>query len=204
MRKNLLAISSAMALAVLSGSAAGAVTNGQLTFNWQGVVPASPVTSSAWAFVDGLDIPFTPATEALNIISNTNTVDMTAVKPTSFFIVPVKTPVAPGAPVTRDDAATVNKINAFLGSAPVSGGFVGNKQLALATTATPTEGEVAITLNGQPLKVGSAAPLSVAPTTGGGSATPIEISMSAKAALTDVTDGAAVSFTAPVVFAVDI
>ncbi|EBC6662448.1 Cro/Cl family transcriptional regulator [Salmonella enterica] len=203
MRKNILAMS-AMTLVVLSGSAAAAATNGQLTFNWQGVVPTAPVTSGAWAFVDGLDIPFTPVTEALNIVSNAASVDITALKPTSFFIVPVTGPVTAGVPVTRNTTGTVNSINAFLGSAPVSGGFVGNKQLNLSTATTPAVGEVAITLNGQSLKVGSASPLSVTPSAAAGSETPIEISMSAKAAPSDVTDGAAVSFTAPVVFAVDI
>lgn len=53
MKKNLL-ITSVLAMATVSGSVLAAVTNGQLTFNWQGVVPSAPVTQSSWAFVNGL------------------------------------------------------------------------------------------------------------------------------------------------------
>ncbi|RIQ11100.1 Cro/Cl family transcriptional regulator, partial [Salmonella enterica subsp. enterica serovar Newport str. CFSAN000835] len=63
MKKKVLA--SALTFVLASGSAMAAVTTGQLTFNWQAVVPTAPVTSTAWAFVDGLDIPFVPGTEQL-------------------------------------------------------------------------------------------------------------------------------------------
>ncbi|WP_336285973.1 Cro/Cl family transcriptional regulator [Citrobacter arsenatis] len=203
MKKNLLAVS-ALALAVMSGSAMAAVTNGQLTFNWQGVVPSAPVTQTTWAFVNGLDIPFIPSTEQLNIVVDTTTKDIkaTSLKPYDFYIVPVTGAVTPGTPVTRDATAVINSVNAFLSSVPVSNGFVGNKQLALSTTQMATVGQVAINLNGQPLKVGSTSPTSVS--VSNDKEAHISIDMNAHAASVDVAEGASLSFTAPVTFAVDI
>ncbi|WP_032243344.1 CS5 fimbrial major subunit CsfA [Escherichia coli] len=203
MKKNLL-ITSVLAMATVSGSVLAAVTNGQLTFNWQGVVPSAPVTQSSWAFVNGLDIPFTPGTEQLNIPLDSNK-DITArsVKPYDFFIVPVSGNVTPGAPVTRDTSANINSVNAFLSSVPVSNGFVGNKQLTLSTAVEAAKGEVAITLNGQALKVGSASP-TVVTVASNKKESHISIDMNAKAAAADVAEGAAINFVAPVTFAVDI
>ncbi|HGB5310402.1 TPA: Cro/Cl family transcriptional regulator [Salmonella enterica subsp. enterica serovar Poona] len=208
MKKNLLAMS-VLGLAVVSGSAmaaVGAVTNGQLTFNWQGGVPTAPVTQSTWAFVDGLDMPFIPGTEQLNIVVDPTTKGITAtsVKPYDFFIVPVdsKQPVTPGTPVTRDPTGNLNKVEAFLSSTPVSNGFVGNKQLTLSAAAVAQDGQVAVNLNGQPLKVGSTNPTDV--TVSNSKEAHVVIDMNAKAAATDVKEGASLSFVAPVTFAVDI
>lgn len=203
MKKNLLVVS-ALAMAVMSGSALAAVTNGQLTFNWQGVVPTAPVTQTNWAFVDGLDMPFAPGTEQLNIVIDATTKDIkaTSVKPYDFFIVPVTGNVTAGTPVTRDTTATLNSVNAFLSSTPVSNGFVGNKQLTLSTAAMATAGQVAINLNGQPLKVGSTNPTSVS--VSNNKEAHVSIDMNAQAVSADVAEGASLSFVAPVTFAVDI
>lgn len=201
MNKNLLA-ASVLSLAIMSGSAIAAVTNGQLTFNWQGVVPTAPVAQSNWAFVDGLDMPFIPGTEQLNITVNpaTKAVSATSTKPYDFYIVPVTGTVTAGTQVTRGTA--LNSVNAFLASTPVSNGFVGNKQLALSTTATATAGQVAINLNGQPLKVGSANATTVQ--VSNSKEAHVAINMNAAAEAADVTQGATLSFVAPVTFAVDI
>ncbi|EAW8185588.1 Cro/Cl family transcriptional regulator [Salmonella enterica] len=208
MKKNLLTMS-VLGLAVVSGAAMAAdsaVTNGQLTFNWQGVVPTAPVTQSTWAFVDGLNMPFIPGTEQLNIVVDPATKDITAtsVKPYDFFIVPVDSDkaVTPGVPVNRATTKSLNKVEAFLSSTPVSNGFVGNKQLELSTQALATEGQVAVNLNGQPLKVGSANPTNV--TVSSSKEAHVVIDMNAKAAATDVKEGASLSFVAPVTFAVSI
>lgn len=203
MKKSLLIVS-ALALTVLSGSAVAAISNGQLTFNWQGVVPTAPVTQTNWAFVDGLDMPFTPGTEQLNIVVEpaTKNVSATSVKPYDFYIVPVTGTVTPGTPVTRDTTATLNGVNAFLSSTPVSNGFVGNKQLTLSTTTVATEGQVAINLNGTPLKVGSTNPTSI--TVNDGKEAHVSIDINAAVLAADVNGGASLSFVAPVTFAVDI
>lgn len=204
MKKSLLAVS-ALSLAIMSGSASAAVANGQLTLNWQGVVPTAPVAATAWAFVDALDVPYVAGTEQLNIsLDTTGNLTATGVKPYSFYIVPVTGTVTAGTPVTRDPTANVNDIFAYLGTEPVSGGFVGNKQLDLAAAVVPADGEVAITLNGAALKVGSADQIKVPHATAAGSATNISIDLSAKVAAADFTEGTSISFTAPVVFAVDI
>lgn len=203
MKKNLL-VASALTLAVMSGSAMAAVTNGQLTFNWQGVVPTGPVTQGSWAFVDGLDMPFVPGTEQLNIVVNPTTqkVTATSVKPYDFYIVPVTGAVTIGTPVTRDPTATLNSVNAFLSSTPVSNGLVGNKQLSLGTTALASDGQVTVNLNGTPLKVGSTNPTLVS--VSNGKEAHISIDMNAVAVAGDVDAGASLSFVAPVTFAVDI
>lgn len=202
MKKKLL-IASVLAMATVSGSVLAAVTNGQLTFNWQGVVPSAPVTNSSWAFVNGLDIPFTPGTEQLNITLGADKgITARSVKPYDFFIVPVTGQVTAGSPVTRN-TSTMNSVKAFLSSEPVSNGFVGNKQLTLSTTAEAVTGQVAITLNGQPLKVGSANATTVAMDTNK-KESHISIDMNAKASASDVAEGSAINFVAPVTFAVDI
>ncbi|EPF0242749.1 Cro/Cl family transcriptional regulator [Escherichia coli] len=201
MSKTLLAIS-ALSLAIISGSAVSAVTTGQLTFNWQGVVPTAPVTGSGWAFVDSLDIPYSPGTEQVNIVLDdvTKSISVTGVKPYDFFIVPVTGSVTPGTAVSR--GTTLNNVKAYLGSAPISGGFIGNKQLALSTTDTAADGQVAVTLNGRVLKVGNVNASQVDVT--GGKESHVVIDVNAKATAADVSEGASISFTAPVVFAVDI
>lgn len=202
MKKKLIALSVLVA-SVASTSSMAVTTNGQLTFNWQGVVPVSPVTQTTWAFVDGLDMPFTPGTEQLNIVVDSGTKNITAVavQPYDFFIVPITGNASAGTAVTRNPNATLNTINAYLGSEPVSGGFVGNKQLALATAATATNGQVAITLNGTPLRVGSTNGISV---TSANNEAHVSIQLNARAVAADVDEGAALSFTAPVIFSVDL
>lgn len=201
MKKNLL-VASTFALAVLSSSVMAATTTGQLTFNWQGVVPTTPVTGTGWAFIDGLDIPYTPGTEQVNVVvdNTSKAIIVTGVKPYDFFIVPVTGAVAPGTAVTR--GTTLNTVKAYLASEPVSGGFIGNKQLAMSTTDTATDGQVAVTLNGKALKVGSVGASDV--TIAGTSVAHVVINVNAKAAAADVVEGSSISFTAPVVFAVDI
>ncbi|ECQ0259042.1 Cro/Cl family transcriptional regulator [Salmonella enterica] len=202
MKKKVLA--SALTFVLASGSAMAAVTTGQLTFNWQAVVPTAPVTSTAWAFVDGLDIPFVPGTEQLNIARTATGIKAVSLKPYDFFIVPVGTTstITNGTPVKRDTTKPLLATKVFLGSMPVSNGLVGNKQLELSTTKDAVDGQIAINVNGKPLKVGSNAATSI------GSATDHEehivIDMNASIPNADVKDGASLSFVAPVIFAVDI
>ncbi|EMJ9669136.1 Cro/Cl family transcriptional regulator [Salmonella enterica] len=202
MKKKVLA--SALTFVLASGSAMAAVTTGQLTFNWQAVVPTAPVTSTAWAFVDGLDIPFVPGTEQLNIARTATGIKAVSLKPYDFFIVPVDTTatITNGTPVKRDTTKPLLATKVFLGSMPVSNGLVGNKQLELSTAKDAVDGQIAINVNGKPLKVGSNAATSI------GSATDHEehivIDMNASIPNADVKDGASLSFVAPVIFAVDI
>ncbi|EAA5441615.1 Cro/Cl family transcriptional regulator [Salmonella enterica subsp. diarizonae] len=195
-------LASVLALTAVSGSAMAAVTTGQLTFNWQGVIPVVPVTGNAWAFVDGRDIPYIPGTEQLNISRTATGIKAVSGKAYDFFIVPITGTVTAGTPVTRDAAKTLNSVNAFLGSNPVSGGLTGNKQLTLSTTPDAADGQIAVNINGTPLKVGSTAAVAV------GKASDKEehvvIDMNASIATADVKDGASLTFTAPVVFAVDV
>lgn len=200
---NKMLLSSALALSVISGSAMAAVTTGQLTFNWQAVVPSAPVTSSAWAFVDGRDIPFIPGTEQLRVTRDDSGIKAVSVTPYDFFIVPVTGDITDGTPVTRAaDTVSLKSVNVYLASSPVSNGLVGNKQLDLSTDAQAGEGKIAININGKPLKVGASNPTLI------GSATDkdehVDIDMNASIAKADVADGASISFVAPVIFAVDI
>ncbi|ECE0793631.1 Cro/Cl family transcriptional regulator [Salmonella enterica subsp. diarizonae] len=197
-----LVLTSALTLMLASGSAMAAVTNGQLTFNWQAVVPTAPVTSTTWAFVDGLDMPFVPGTEQLNVTRTGTGIKAVSLKPYDFFIVPVTGTITPGTAVTREKTKPLLATKVFLGSIPVSNGLVGNKQLALSSVKEAADGQIAINVNGQPLKVGSAAAITV------GAATDheehIAIDMNASVVNADVQDGASLSFVAPVIFAVDI
>ncbi|EBK2664553.1 Cro/Cl family transcriptional regulator [Salmonella enterica subsp. enterica serovar Enteritidis] len=197
-----LVLTSALTLMLASGSAMAAVTNGQLTFNWQAVVPTAPVTSTAWAFVDGLDMPFVPGTEQLNITRTGTGIKAVSLKPYDFFIVPVTGDITNGTPVTRDATKSLHSVNVFLGSSPVSNGLVGNKQLALSSAKEATDGQIAINVNGQPLKVGSTSPVLIGKDSD--KEEHIAIEMNASVAKTDVQDGASLSFVAPVIFAVDI
>lgn len=201
---NKILLSSALALSVISGSAMAAVTTGQLTFNWQAVVPSAPVTSTAWAFVDGRDIPFVPGTEQLRVTRDDSGIKAVAVTPYDFFIVPVTGSVTDGTPVTRaaDTVTVKNPVSVYLASSPVSSGLVGNKQLDLSTAALAEAGKIAININGKPLKVGSLAATKIGTTSDKDEH--ISIDMNASIAKSDVTDGASISFVAPVIFAVDI
>ncbi|EMW3788908.1 Cro/Cl family transcriptional regulator [Salmonella enterica] len=201
---NKIFLSSALALSVMSGSAMAAMTTGQLTFNWQAVVPSAPVTSTTWAFVDGRDIPFVPATEQLRVTRDTSGIKAISVAPYDFFIVPVTGDVVNGTPVTRAASTTSikNPVNVYLASSPISNGLVGNKQLDLSTDAQATAGKIAINVNGKPLKVGSGSPTTIG--TANAKDEHVDIDMNASISNADVADGASISFVAPVVFAVDI
>ncbi|EEG7921174.1 Cro/Cl family transcriptional regulator [Salmonella enterica] len=197
---------SALTLMLTTGSAMAAVTTGQLTFNWQAVVPTAPVTSTSWAFVDALDIPFVPGTEQLNISRTDTGIKAVSLKPYDFFIVPVDptSTVTNGTPVKRDATKTFNSTKVFLGSSPVSNGLVGNKQLQLSTAKEATDGQIAINVNGQPLKVGSNSAITISPASATDHEEHVVIDMNASIANADIKDGASLSFVAPVVFAVDI
>ncbi|EDW4550377.1 Cro/Cl family transcriptional regulator [Salmonella enterica] len=197
-----LIFASALALTVVSSSAMAVVTTGQLTFNWQGIVPTAPATSTSWAFVDGRDIPYVPGTEQLNISRTATGIKAVSGKAYDFFIVPITGTATPGKPVTRDTAKTINSVKAFLGSDPVSGGLTGNKQLTLSTTPDAADGQIAVNINGTPLKVGSAVAVAVGKT--GDKEEHVTIDMNASILTADVKDGASLTFVAPVVFAVDI
>ncbi|EJQ8147138.1 Cro/Cl family transcriptional regulator [Salmonella enterica subsp. enterica serovar Newport] len=197
-----LIFASALALTVVSGSAMAAVTTGQLTFNWQGVIPTAPVTGNSWAFVDSRDIPFVPGTEQLNISRTSTGIKAVSGKNYDFFIVPITGTATPGAAVTRETTKPMNSVKAFLGSNPVSGGLVGNKQLTLSANSDATDGQIAVNLNGNPLKVGNENATTIGSTTD--HEEHITIGMNASIATADVKDGASLSFVAPVVFAVDI
>ncbi|ELN8993511.1 Cro/Cl family transcriptional regulator [Salmonella enterica] len=195
---------SVLVLTAVSGSAmATAITTGQLTFNWQGVIPTAPVTSTAWAFVDARDMPFVPGTEQLNISKTSTGIKAVSGKAYDFFIVPVTAgKVEVGSPVKRDSTKALNSVKAFLGSNPVSGGLIGNKQLALASSSTVSDGHIAVNLNGSPLAVGSEHATTIGTSTD--HQEHIVIDMNASIATADVSDGASLSFVAPVVFSVDI
>ena len=204
MKKKLIALS-ILAASVVSASSMAAVTTGQLTFNWQGVIPTSPVVSSAWAFVDGLDNVFIPGTEQLRVNLDDKG-DMTAVsvQPYDFFIVPVVASATSGH-IDRDAVKTfaTNGIKAYLGTNPVSNGFNGDKQLTLATKALADASQVAITLNGTPLVVGSSGAIDVGMDTAKKEAH-VSIELNTKVEKADITEGGSISFTAPVIFAADI
>lgn len=201
-RKNVMALS-ALLMALTAGTASAAVTTGQLTFNWQGLVPTAPVTGTGWAFVDSLDFPFTPLAGQLSIVENTaGGFTATSTAPIDFFIKPVDGAVTPGTAVTPSTTVPLNGIQAYLGSNPVSGGLIGNKQLTPASTPTPTPGEVALTVNGAVLAVGAGAGIPVDLT--GTTEAHVSIDINANIADGDAAEGASITFNAPVVFAVDI
>lgn len=204
MKTKLIALS-VLAASVVSASSMATVTNGQLVFNWEGAIPVSSVNkNTTWEFVDGLNNVYKPAKEALHVDVDAKSGGMTAVsaQPYDFYIVPEVSVL--NSVVTRDATKTftTNGVKAYLGAVPVSTGFNGNKQLAVSSTAIATDGEVAITLNGTPLTVGSTNSVDVAKT--GASEAHVSIQLNAKAANTDITEGASIGFTAPVIFAVDL
>ncbi len=201
---NKLLLSSVLTFSVMSGSAMAAVTTGQLTFNWQAVVPSAPAVGANWAFVDGQDMPFVPSTEQLRVTRDSTGIQAVSVAPYDFFIVPVTGNVKEGSPVTRaaDTVTLKNSVNVYLASSPISNGLVGNKQLDLSADAQASAGKIAINVNGNPLKVGSNSSTTI------GAASDkdvhVDIDMNASIGKADVADGASISFVAPVVFAVDI
>ncbi|EUD07270.1 hypothetical protein [Providencia alcalifaciens] len=194
----------ALAALIMSTTSMAAVTTGELRFSWEGQVPTAPIVGSGWAFVNGSDIPYTPSVEQLNMsLDSTGKLTAVSAKPYEFFIVPVTGTPTPGQPVNKDDAKTFNEIQAYLGSTPVSAGFAQNKQLQLSEQAIANDGQVSITLNGTPLKVGAQNPTPVT-RSGNNKSGQVSIQLNAKAASTDITEGASVTFTAPVVFSVNI
>lgn len=198
-------VSSALAISLMSGTVMAAETTGQLTFTWQAVIPSAPVLSNTWAFVDSLDMPFTPGTEQLRVIKTDSGIQAVSVKPFDFFIAPVDgtTAVSPGNKISRPVAATtINSVKAFLASNPVSNGLVGNEQLVLSTNKDASDNQVAINLNGSPLKVGSTNATTIGNSVSGDQH--VVIDMNAKVTTGHYDDGASISFVAPVVFAVDI
>ncbi|AIJ08090.1 Transposase [Edwardsiella anguillarum ET080813] len=104
-------------------------------------------------FVDKLDMPYSVAPEQLNVMldSLTKDISISGLKPYDFFIVPVSGTVTLGSAVTR--GTTINAVKAYLGSTSISGGFVGNKQLALSTAPTVIAEQAAIPLNGKVLAI---------------------------------------------------
>lgn len=214
MKTKLIALS-VLAASVVSASSMAAITDGQLDFNWQGVIPTNPITSStaSWAFVDGFDNIYSPTTEQLTVKLDDKG-DMTAasVKPYDFFIIPVDTAKlassntlpAIGAHVDRSTTATfsANGVKAYLGANPVSTGLNGGKQLTLAKDVVAKEGEVAIVLNGLPLAVGSLAAIDL--NTMATKDVHVNIAFNAKANKVDVTENASINFVAPVIFSVDV
>ncbi|AIJ07050.1 MULTISPECIES: hypothetical protein [Edwardsiella] len=167
--------------------ASAVVTNGQLTFTWQGTIPAQKLASD-WKFVDALGADFIPAPQTLTTAVDTNDkLTLTTTSPVTFYI---------------QSDSNINGINAYLASAPIAVGFKGSRQLALQdTAAAPGDNQVLITINGEPLKVGNSDAITV---TGAGNDRPINLGLYAKATRDAYDAGSSVSFTTPVVFAVDL
>ncbi|MEG0007353.1 MAG: hypothetical protein RR721_08515 [Aeromonas sp.] len=97
---------------------------------------------------------------------------------------------------------TLNAIDAYLASAPVSSGFVSSKQLSLASSTTPGSDEVAVLLNNQALSVGSGSKTSVSSVSGNQKA--ISLGLVAKASASSFAEKTVVGFSVPVIFAVDL
>ncbi|AIJ07448.1 MULTISPECIES: hypothetical protein [Edwardsiella] len=176
------------ALLVAPLYASADVTNGQLTFTWQGTIPAR-VLSGDWKFVDALgnDYVSTPQTLSTSVDADNN-VNLNTSSPVTFNI--------------KSNTGSINGITAYLASAPVATGFKGSRQLDLQETSTaPENNKVLITINGQALKVGSSDAVTV---TGSGNDRPISLGLYAKATQDAYDAGSSVSFTTPVVFGVDI
>ncbi len=199
-------LSSALALSVISGSAMAEIETGSLTFNWQAVVPSAPLNGVHWAFVDGQDIPFIPASELLKITrQGDDSIKVNSLKPFEFFIAPVKGDVTNGSPVTRDEMKTISTVKAFLASTPISNGLAKNEQLKLGASESAGAGEISVVVNGKALKLGVDNPVEVVPTgTVAGKGARVTVDMNANIEKEKVIDGAGISFNAPVIFQVDI
>ncbi|AIJ07083.1 MULTISPECIES: hypothetical protein [Edwardsiella] len=180
-----------LALAALLAAplyASAVVTNGQLTFTWQGTIPAQRLASD-WKFVDALGADFIPAPQTLTtaVDTNDNKLTLTTSSPVTFYI---------------QSDSNINGINAYLASAPIAVGFKGSRQLALQdTAAAPGDNQILITLNNDALKVGSANAINVVDP---GNDRPISLGLYAKVTRDGYDAGSSVSFTTPVVFAVDL
>ncbi len=186
MQKTLIAAS----LMLITGMANAAVTNGSLSFNWQGTTPAAPVVASGWKFTDAVGADFTPSSAALNFATNTDgTLAINSANNIDFF-------------VTAENG-TLNSLGAYLGSAPVSSGFIASKQLALASSATPGSDEVAVLLNNQALSVGSGSSTTITGVSGKTN-TPVSLGLAAKVSASNFSEKTVVGFTVPVIFAVDV
>ncbi|EDI1752818.1 Cro/Cl family transcriptional regulator [Salmonella enterica] len=199
-------LSSALALSVMSGSAMAATETGSLTFNWQAVVPSAPLNGTNWAFVDGQDIPFIPASELLKITrQNDNSIKVNSLKPFEFFIAPVTGKVEAGVKITRNATKTIGAVQAFLASTPISNGLAKNEQLTLGAAENAGAGEISVVVNNHALKLGVENPVEVVSTgTAIGKAARVTVDMNADIPEDKVIDGAGISFNAPVIFQVDI
>ncbi|WP_421335587.1 Cro/Cl family transcriptional regulator [Aeromonas veronii] len=179
---------SLLALTLIAGAAQAAVENGSLNFNWQGTTPADAVVPASWKFTDAVGGDYTPTTSALNMsVGGNGVLEINSAANHSFFITAT--------------TGTLNSVDAYLGTNPVSSGFVASKQLALATSATPADDQVAILMNNQPLKVGAANKI---PVGGTGAQRSVDISLAAKAAASTFAEKSVIGFSVPVIFAVDI
>lgn len=186
MKKTLIAAS----LMLTAGMANAAATNGSLSFNWQGTTPAAPIVAGTWKFKDAMGNDYTPATAALNFVTNSDgSLSINSATNNAFFI-------------TVEGSGTLSTIGAYLGNSPVSSGFVASKQLALSTTASPAEDQVAVLMNNQPLAVGSSNSVSV--TGVSGTQKEVSLSLAAKASASSFAEKTVVGFSVPVIFAVDI
>lgn len=166
-----------------------AVTNGSLNFNWQGVIPADPITTGDWKFTDALGADYVPTTQMLTFQKSPDkSMLANSASNVSFFI--------------NSNTTELNKVSVYLGSNPISSGLEGSKQLTLATTTTPTNDQISIVMNGLPLQVGSAKTVDLAGVAGNQAL--IELSVSAKIGETSYKPGSSVSFSAPIIFAVDL
>ncbi|WP_379976408.1 Cro/Cl family transcriptional regulator (plasmid) [Edwardsiella ictaluri] len=180
-----------LALAALLAAplyASAAVTNGQLTFTWQGTIPAQRLAAD-WRFTDALGADYIPAPQTLTtaVDSTDNTLTLTTTSPVTFNI---------------QSDSVINGISAYLASAPIAVGFKGSRQLALRDAlGAPANNQILITLNNAALKVGSANAIDVV---GAGSDRPISLGLYAKVSGDGYGAGSSVSFTTPVVFAVDL
>ncbi|MCA4698424.1 hypothetical protein LDQ03_04970 [Aeromonas hydrophila] len=173
---------------LVAGAANAVVENGSLSFQWQGTTPAMPVVPATWRFVDALGASYTPTNISLNMVRESDgSLSVNSASNHSFFV--------------AVDNGTLNTLDAYLGSNPTSTGLVASRQLALAATASPGVDQVAILMNGTPLRVGSANKVTAG---GTGSQRSIDISLSAKIAPSSFTERTIIGVSAPVIFSVDI
>lgn len=182
---------SILALALITAPllAQAAVTQGQLTFTWQGTVPAEDLASTAWKFTDALGNDYVPTPVALqSIVNEDKSLNLVTQSPASFEI--------------RSNANNLNSVSAYLASTPANTGFT--SPLTLKTElAAPANNEVIVLLNGMPLKVGSGNS-TIIENSIGNTATNMDLALYAKIANANYTPGGSVSFTTPVVFSVNI
>lgn len=181
----------ALALIMAPLFAQAAATQGQLTFTWQGTIPAVDVVSTSWSFTDAAGNDYTPIPIVLQAtIADDNTLDLVTQAPATFEI------------RSATSANNLSSISAYLASPPVSTGLI--KQLTLKETlAAPNAGEVVVVLNNNALKTGSSNAVAIQNNINNAAAA-MSLALYAKVEQDGYTPGSSVSFSTPIIFSVDV